>query len=427
MTDPTSPPAAPPAPAPPSASEPIASRPTAVASSGSDADVSEAAAPDATAPEGAAVPHAAAPAGPLPPVVVRLFLAVFAAVIVLTVWLLSSLLSPIVLGLVLYALFDPVYRWATTKVPRKEIAAGLTTTGVVVAVVVPIGLFISALSSQAAGLYRATQESDFLKEVTELASGEGRLAVEAHAFAARVGIDLTPEKIQELLADGAQQLAGLASGFASSMAGNVLSLLVDFGLIVILMASLFIWGPALKQYLFDLSPLPDEQEARLVDRFGEMARAVFVGNGVASVVQGVFGGLGFWMFGIGGSALWGTAIAFFAFLPIVGASVVVVPATALLLLQGQIGVALGFALYNLAYIAVFEYWLKTKLSAGGVNAVLIFLGIVAGLSLFGMLGLFYGPLILAMFLTLAEIYKADYRAALLDEAAPEAAPEPATG
>jgi predicted PurR-regulated permease PerM len=361
----------------------------------------------------------AVPRGPLPPIVVRLFLVVFTAVILLTLWLLYSLLSPIVLGLVLYALFDPVYQWVVTRVPRKEIAAGLTTTGVVIAVVVPIGLFISALSSQAAEFYRATQESDFLNEVAQLASGEGRLATEARALAARVGVDLTPQKIQELLADGAQQLAAFASGFASSMAGNVLSLVVDFGLIVILMASLFLWGPKLKQYLFDLSPLPDEQEARLVDRFSEMAKAVFVGNGVASILQGVFGGLGFWMFGIGGSALWGTAIAFFAFLPIVGASVIVAPATILLVLQGKFGVALGFALYNLVYIAVFEYWLKTKLSAGSVNAVLIFLGIVAGLSLFGMLGLFYGPLILAMFLTLAEIYKEDYREALLEGLASE--------
>ncbi len=342
--------------------------------------------------------------------ITRLFLVVFAAATVLCAVLLFDLFTPIVLASVLYALFKPVYDRILPLVRgRATVASGITTAVVVVVVAVPIGLFVSLLSQQAAALYLETQNTEFFNEIKGLAAGEGGLAARLQEFGARFGVQLTPERFVEIATQAANRLAGFTSTLVSGAAGNVIGLLVGVGLIITVLAALFVDGPRLKEYLFDLSPLPQEQEQRLVERFAEMAKAVFVGNGVASIAQGFFGGIGFSLFGLGGGAVWGTAIAFFAFLPVVGASVVVIPALVILVLRGHYAVAFGFALYNLLYILILEYWLKTKMSSGGVNSILIFLGIVAGLRMFGMLGLFYGPLIIAMFLTLADIYREDYR------------------
>src|SRR5690606_35613531 len=99
----------------------------------------------------------------------------------------------------------------------------------------------------------------------------------------------------------------------------------------------------------------------LVQRFASISRAVFLGNGVASVLQGLCGGLAFWFFSVGSPVLWGTAIAFFAFLPIVGASIVWAPAALYMFVQGDVGTAVGFSIFNIVYVVILEYGLKPRL------------------------------------------------------------------
>ncbi|MBW2614984.1 MAG: AI-2E family transporter, partial [Deltaproteobacteria bacterium] len=113
--------------------------------------------------------------------------------------------------------------------------------------------------------------------------------------------------------------------------------------------------------------------------------------------------------------LWGTIIAFMAFLPIIGASVVFLPATAIILIQGKVGLGIGFLAYNVFYSSVMEYLIKPRVIGEGMqmNSVLVFIGIIGGIKLFGLLGIIYGPLIITIFLTLAEIYRLEYKEQLM--------------
>jgi predicted PurR-regulated permease PerM len=100
-----------------------------------------------------------------------------------------------------------------------------------------------------------------------------------------------------------------------------------------------------------------------------------------------------------------------AFLPIIGATVVYLPVTVILLLQGNIGFALGFLVYNAAYSIIMEYFIKPKMIGKGMkmNSLLVLIGILGGMKLFGILGIIYGPLIITIFVTLAEIYRLEYK------------------
>jgi predicted PurR-regulated permease PerM len=104
-----------------------------------------------------------------------------------------------------------------------------------------------------------------------------------------------------------------------------------------------------------------------------------------------------------------------AFLPIIGASVVFVPAAVILIIQGKIGIGIGFLIYNLFYSSIIEYFVKPRLIGKGMqmNSLLVFIGIIGGLKLFGILGIVYGPLIITIFLTLAEIYRLEYKEQLV--------------
>jgi len=174
---------------------------------------------------------------------------------------------------------------------------------------------------------------------------------------------------------------------------------------------LFKDGGRLKAYLIELMPVPREQLEKVADKFQEMGRALIVGNGMSGIIQGLFGGFGFYFFGLGSPFLWGTVITFMAFLPIVGATAVFIPATIILLIQGKSGLALGYLIYNVTYSSIVEYLVKPKMIGQGMqmNALLVFIGILGGIKLFGILGIIYGPLIITTFLTLAEIYRLEYQ------------------
>jgi predicted PurR-regulated permease PerM len=115
--------------------------------------------------------------------------------------------------------------------------------------------------------------------------------------------------------------------------------------------------------------------------------------------------------GLPSPVLWGTVMAIAAFVPVAGVSIVVIPAGIYLMLDGRTADGLIFMAVCLTLALVLENVLKTKLMGVGVHvhAVLIFLGVLGGLAAFGVLGLLYGPLIVALFLTLTELYMTHYR------------------
>jgi len=142
-----------------------------------------------------------------------------------------------------------------------------------------------------------------------------------------------------------------------------------------------------------------------------MGRAIIIGNGLAGAVQGVLGGFGFFFFGLTSPFLWGSVIAFMAFLPVIGASIIFIPAAAILMLHGEVATGIGFLIYNIAYSSIIEYLIKPRVIGQGMqmNSLLVFIGIIGGIKLFGILGIIYGPLIITIFLTLAEIYRLEYK------------------
>lgn len=355
--------------------------------------------------------------------VTGLFLVVFMVSIFLVARLLSVFSGAIILALLIASLFYPLYEKLNRKFrERRFVAATMTTVIVAFVVLLPLASLLASLSAEAFNAYQraTTSEQPLTEQLVALWQSDHPVVGHIRHALSRLGIDISLETLRDKAARAGATAAGLLYTQLSGIASNVFRTLLHFALMIMVMFGVFSEGPRLKKYLFDLSPLPDHQEEMLVKRFSGISRAVFLGNGVASILQGFFGGVAFYLFGAGSGVLWGTAMALLAFLPIVGASVVFIPATFLLYLQGSPGMAVGFFLFNLVHVAIAEYGLKPRLIGGQVemSSILVFLAILAGLALFGILGLFYGPLILTMFLTLADIYKNEYRRDLVAVTSP---------
>ncbi len=342
----------------------------------------------------------------------KLFLTLLGCSLVLLLALFWAYLPAIVLGLLAASVSYPLHKYCLAiTFGRHTVASAILTLLVLLILVVPVTWFVVTLSEQAFDFYNKTRSAVSVAKVQELVRGDTLWGKRIRRLGEKTGFQFTPQTIEGVVKAVGKRVGLFLYKQIRSAATNMVNLFIHFFLMMVLVYYLFRDGPRLKTYLIELIPLPEEQLEKVALKFHEMARAIIMGNGLSGIIQGILGGLGFYLFGLPSPFLWGTVIGFLAFLPIIGASLVFIPTTAILLIEGELGRAVGFLVYNGCYSAFIEYVIKPRLIGKGMrmNALLVFIGIIGGIKLFGIMGIIYGPLIITVFLTLAEIYKLEYR------------------
>ncbi len=346
----------------------------------------------------------------------KVFLVVLIGVLILLLRLFWAYISAIILALLIASAFYPLYAWLRKLLKGEERGASmLMTIFIFLVLVIPVGGFVGTLSNEAFDFYRRSRDAVTLLKIQQILEGDSIWAQRIRKVGELTGIEVNPETIEELATDLGRNVGLFLSKQLRSMASNLLNFLIHFFIMMLVVYYIFRDGERLKNYISELLPFPIEQQELVVSKFREMARAVIVGNGLNGIIQGIIGGFGFFFFGLGSPFLWGTLIGFMAFLPFIGASIVYVPAFIILILQDQTGTAIGFLVYNGAYSIIMEYLFKPRMIGKGMrmNALLVFIGILGGIKLFGILGIIYGPLIMTIFITLAELYRLEYKEAMV--------------
>lgn len=339
------------------------------------------------------------------------FLACFLISISLMGWLLSPFFSIIVMGAVVAGAFHPVYRLLTAHEKiRVGWASFLTCLLIFFILFVPIVFFVGVLAQEAYELVQLAK-SPALSSFINTHFTNSALLDRINPLLANFDIAVTGEELNKTISDIGRAVGLFLYDQARAIASNTLSFLASFFLMLLIIFFLLIDGPKLVQFLIDLSPLPEEQDTQLIGKFSDMAGAILVGNGLCGVIQGLAGGVLFWLFGLPSAFLWGVIMSLLAFLPIIGIGAVFMPTVIFLFLTGRIGASLFFVLFYLLLSGSVEYILKPRMVGKRVqmHTLVVFLSIIGGLKLFGILGIIYGPLVATAFLTLTNIYHASYQ------------------
>ncbi len=337
------------------------------------------------------------------------FLILFLGSVVVLGWLLWPFMSVIIMAMVVTGIFRPLYRWLSRRM-RRSAASVLTCAIIFIILFIPIVLLVGILSTEAYGLYQMGRDTVISDQVKSLLKAS-HLLDRINPLLAHVNIELSGMEINRALSELGKQIGLFVYQQASTIASNVLSFLAYFFFMLMVTYFLLIDGHKLVSFLIDLSPLPQEQEEILIGKFKDMAGAILVGNGLAGMTQGFLGGFLFYFFGLKSPLMWGVIMALLAFLPILGIGMVFIPAVVYLLLKGRIAAGIFFIFFYIVVSGGVEYILKPKLVGRQVrmHTVMVFLSIMGGLKLFGILGIIYGPLIVTAFLTLADIYRVSYQ------------------
>jgi predicted PurR-regulated permease PerM len=224
-------------------------------------------------------------------------------------------------------------------------------------------------------------------------------------------IEITGEELNKGISELGKVVGFFLYQQASSIASNIFKFFVYFFFMLLIIYYLLIDGDRLISFIIDLSPLPKEQDQKLIQKFKDMAGAILIGNGLGGLIQGVAGGIVFSLFGLKSAFLWGVIMGFLAFLPIIGVGAVFIPAAIYLFFKGRIAAGIFFIVFYLILTVSVDNLLKPKLVGRRVkmHTLLVFLSIIGGLNVFGILGIIYGPLITTAFITLTDIYYTSYK------------------
>ena len=342
----------------------------------------------------------------------KYFLLVFLIVTLLLGCLLWPFWQLLVLAFLLAGIFRPVHTWLCRWV-SPWMASGLTCTLIFFIVFVPLTFCIGALSSEALSLFHWGRDSNLLMKLQQSLQNN-TLAGRTQDLLAGFGINFEPSDVTRLISDLSKSTGLFIYGKASGWAANIMSFVFQFSILIMVIFFLLIEIDRLIDFLTRLSPLPPEQDTLLMNKFMEISGVILVGNGISGLLQGVLGGIFFTLLGLNSPVLWGSVMAVFAFLPIFGIGGILLPTAALLFLNGHPGQAILTLVFYAVLSFSMEYLLKPKFVGRQVkmHTLLVLLSILGGMSLFGVLGIIYGPLIVTAFLTLSEIYLKEYKPAI---------------
>lgn len=338
----------------------------------------------------------------------RYFLIIFLITIFFMGKLLWPFLSILVLAFVLTGTFYPVYRFFTKKM-RPALSSLLTCAIIFLVVFVPLVFLIGALSKEAYSLYLMGTSAATNQDLKELLQNS-HIMERIEGFLANYDIKLGAEHVNKGLSELGRSVGLFLYEQVSAIASNILKFLVNFALMLLVIFFLLIDGNKLITFLVELSPLPEDQDRKLMGKFHEMASVVLIVNGISGLIQGCLGGAVFAIFGLSSPLLWGSVMAILAFFPIIGIGLVFIPASAYLFLKGRIGAGIFFIIFYFVITSVIEYMIKPKLVGNKVriHTLLVFISVLGGLKAFGILGIIYGPLVMTAFLTLTDIYRSSY-------------------
>ena len=326
-------------------------------------------------------------------------LAGYGLIVGLAVLVLSPFLVPITWAAILSYTSWPVFeRLERLLGGRRILAAAIMTLGIVLGVVAPAAVISVALVSEVQGAYVWLREN--------IAAGPAAAMAWVRSVP-RVG-PLVADRIGGALADPtavqqwvASRLGGWVGTVGSLAAGIGRGL---FETIIVLM-TLFVFychGADLSVRIRRaVARLGGPRMAAMLGPLGETVRAVTYGTLLTALVQGTLIMIGCWAAGLGAPVLLGAIAGILGLTP-VGTVLVYVPASIWLMLEGRYlagGMLLAWGLIVVGSVDnVIRSWFLS--GAARIPFFLGLLGLLGGLAAFGTLGLFIGPVAVALMLTL---------------------------
>lgn len=318
---------------------------------------------------------------------------------------------PILWAIVLTILFYPVYIGLNIPLRnRKSIASLLTCILVFAVLTVPSILLLVTFAGEVIDVYQYIEEY-LTKENLSLDRIKSLPLISS--ILTRLGqyIDLSQIDVRGMVLKGLKEASTLMVQNITGVIKNLTGLLINIILSFFTMYYLFKEGDKIVTAIKELLPLSEESKDSIFRKKKELITATIYGGVVVSLLQGVLGGSAFWVLGIPSPVFWGMFMAFLAFLPLAGPSLVWVPASIYLIAKGSYIKAIILILWCAFVVGLIDNILRHLIVSGKtqLHPILLIFSVLGGLMVFGFIGIIAGPIVLSVSLALIDIYRASLK------------------
>jgi predicted PurR-regulated permease PerM len=332
--------------------------------------------------------------------------AVIALVLVLgllTYQILKPFLTPIAWAIVFSIIFYPVYAFTLRYIKWKSIAALLTLTIILVVILGPFSYLTYLLVGELKDL-TGYLEADKIEALESLLQHPNIKAITDKILSV---FNLTEDELNQTIIDNISKMGKEMVGRITKGATNVVTISLDF---IFMVFSIFFFlrdGPEFLSKTRDYMPFSEIQKDRLVKQIRDIIISTIYGGVAVSIIQGTIAGLAFFFLGISTPVVWGLATSIASFVPLLGAAAIWVPATGYLFLTGASLKGFILAIIGLFGISLVDNILKPIIIGGRTKMpiLVIFFSVLGGIKLLGLIGLIMGPLVIALFISVIEIFR----------------------
>jgi predicted PurR-regulated permease PerM len=309
----------------------------------------------------------------------------------------APFIAPLAWAAVLVVFFFPLHKGLEKRTGPNG-AAAISTIGVILILVIPLLLVGAAFVREAIELAARIQQN--------WNAGRFDWANRAWEWIQLRIPGESPEDLNVLVRQGAEKTAAFLAGELGVVLRNVARLLFALAVMILAMFYFFRDGDDIMDRLRRTLPFEEEHRDRVLTEARELIFASVLSSLATAVLHGFVGGMMFLIVGISAALFWGVMMAFFSMLPVVGSSVIWLPAAIWLIATGHTARGIVLAAVCAGVIAVVENILRPAMIGGRVqlSGLLVFISVLGGIAAFGVLGIVLGPIIVATTASVLALY-----------------------
>lgn len=326
-------------------------------------------------------------------------------VIVLSYLLLKNYFIIILNASIFALIFYPIYNWLNKKTNKKYLSSALTILLFILVITIPLLLLLNLLAGEANDVYFYIKNS--IKEWEEATEKSSNWAISRmNDFIERYNLKSSLETA----------IKGVSKSLYTGTFTFILKIphkMANFFIMLFIIFFLLPEGKILLEEIKKTVPINKNSATNIIKKMKDMVYGVVYGQIVIALVQGILGGFGFYIAGLPNPVLWGMVMSVFAILPFIGASFIWAPGAIYLIVAGittstnmMVIKGIGLIIYGLLLIGSIETFVKPKVISKWTKThpVVILLGILGGLNVFGLMGIIIGPTILSVAILLFHTY-----------------------
>lgn len=227
----------------------------------------------------------------------------------------------------------------------------------------------------------------------------------------KVITDLEQRFSVEIISDAnINKLGDFITGGIPRLLGATFNTLGTIFFMYFILYFMLVNGKDMERNIYEHIPLRDENASMLGKEVKSMVLSNAVGIPVIAVMQGVIALIGYLIIGVKEPWFWFVVTCITAMLPVVGAALAYIPLAIIFFANGDTGKGIFMLIYGFGIIGladnIFRFMLAKKI--GNVHPLVTVFGVIIGLSVFGFIGLIFGPLLISLFLLLLKIYSNEF-------------------